>query len=786
MSLAGLLAGGSAMAKTGVQALPVAQAPADREDLQLEVVINGRTTDLVASVVRWSDGRLAMKGGELNAVGLAAPDTESLIPLDQLPGVEAAYDEDGQRLLIHAAVAALKTRHIDLRAGRGGATARQDFGAVLNYALSADFGEDGDMIGVNTLGATLDGRVFGRFGSLRSAASAIYTGGDTRVTRLDTTWSWYDQKRAVGLRGGDFISGGFGWTRPIRMAGFQIRRDFAVRPDLVTMPSPRLSASAAAPSTLELYMNNAPILSRPVGAGPIVIDGLPSSQGFSQARLVLRDAAGQATTVVAPFFATPLLLRKGLADFSLEGGFARRFYGQRSADYDGAPVASGSLRYGVSDALTLEAHAEGGSGVASAGGGISGQLGGLGVASMAGAVSHSSQGVGGLMSAVFDSRFAGIYINAQVIEATAAYRDLASATAPKMVWRGDAWTGGEPPRSIRQLSLSAPLAFKVLERLGELPLASFSYSHQRTNAGVSRDVFSTSVRQTLGRRITAYASGYLTSGADHGGGVQVGVTVPLGGATSVSVGGEKANDGASAFVEAARAETQAAGSTAWRLRAEGGDGARLEGQIVRHTQMARLSAVAGIRDGRFSGQAEIDGSIAALGGAVIAADRVDGAFALADVGAPNVPVLFQNQVIGRSDRNGRILVRNLGAFEDNIIEIEASALPLDLDPARTRTTVSPLEDGGVIARFGVSRAAPSALVTFRFGNGEVVPAGAEVATDGTGERIIVGYDGQALITAPKPRNHVTIFLDEGRTCVADFAFTPQPQGAPRAVAATCH
>jgi outer membrane usher protein len=154
------------------------------------------------------------------------------------------------------------------------------------------------------------------------------------------------------------------------MAGVQIRRDFSTRPDLITMPSPRLSASAAAPSILDLYVNDVPVLSRRVGAGPIEIDGLPPTRGFSEARLVLRDEAGRQTTVTAPFFTTPLLLRRGFVDYAAEAGFARRYFGVRSNDYADMLLATGSVRYGLRDSLTLEGHAEGGAGLVNLGGGV--------------------------------------------------------------------------------------------------------------------------------------------------------------------------------------------------------------------------------------------------------------------------------------------------------------------------------------------------------------------------------------------------------------------------------
>jgi outer membrane usher protein len=357
---------------------PPAAAPASMiEDLQLEVWINGRDTGLVAAVTREADGRLLMSPDELRAVGLAAPRRASPVDLSALPGLRATYDEDGQRLMVEAAATTLLTQRFDLAPpGLDGLDARQDFGAVVNYALSVDGGQNeaGQGARLGGLGGAFDARVFGRFGTFESAFSGAYASGQTRLVRLDSTWNWYSPRHALNVRAGDFINAGFSWTRPIRMAGVQIRRDFATRPDLITLPSPRLSASAAAPSILELYLNDVPVMSRRVGAGPIEVDGLPPSRGFSEARLVLRDEAGRQTTVTAPFFTTPLLLRRGFVDYAAEAGVARRYYGVHSNDYADMPLATGSVRYGLRDALTLEGHAEAGAGLVNLGGGIATQL----------------------------------------------------------------------------------------------------------------------------------------------------------------------------------------------------------------------------------------------------------------------------------------------------------------------------------------------------------------------------------------------------------------------------
>src|SRR5690606_14529771 len=66
---------------------------------------------------------------------------------------------------------------------------------------------------------------------------------------------------------------------------------------------------------------------------------------------------GRQVTTTLPFYASSELLRRGLADYSLSLGVMRRDYGFENFSY-GRFAGAGSLRYGVTNAITLEGQAE--------------------------------------------------------------------------------------------------------------------------------------------------------------------------------------------------------------------------------------------------------------------------------------------------------------------------------------------------------------------------------------------------------------------------------------------
>jgi len=131
----------------------------------------------------------------------------------------------------------------------------------------------------------------------------------------------------------------------------------------VTIPIPELAGFAAVPSALQVYMTGIRTYAQEIPSGPFVIDNLPAITGARVARIIVRDTTtDQETEAQVDFYASSLLLRPGLADYAVEAGLARGDYGIESDSYDDDVITSASLRYGLIDRMTLEAHREAGAG----------------------------------------------------------------------------------------------------------------------------------------------------------------------------------------------------------------------------------------------------------------------------------------------------------------------------------------------------------------------------------------------------------------------------------------
>ena len=116
-----------------------------------------------------------------------------------------------------------------------------------------------------------------------------------------------------------------------------------------------------------------------------------------------------------------------------------------------------------------------------------------------------------------------------------------------------------------------------------------------------------------------------------------------------------------------RQTASAAGGLAWELLAA-------EGPVARGFAQAQYRSPCGTvwrrhrsSDGRATGQATASGSIAWMGGSVFAANVIRDSFAVVDMdGQTGVPVLEDNQIVGRTNGAGKLILTELRSFDANV------------------------------------------------------------------------------------------------------------------------
>jgi outer membrane usher protein len=739
--------------------------------LQLEILINGDKAGLLGSFLQLPDGNIAARRSELIEAGVKVPGNgqpDDVVVLNELLADKFKYDEPAQSISFELDNSQRVARAFD---AMGGGSPRipvsTSWGSVLNYTLfgSEASGLKSRQATFNGGSASLDARMFSPYGTLaQTGILGTTTTRDMTALRLETSFSFSDPESMISYRGGDSISGGLGWTRPIRFGGVQAQRNFSMRSDLVTAPLPSFSGSAAVPSTLDVYLNNSKTYTQEVPPGPFQVNNLPLISG-GEARLVLRDAAGREVETTLPFYTSPQLLREGLTYFSVETGFPRIHYGTESNNYVAREFASMSLRHGLYDWLTLEGHAEEVTGLYNGGAGLLARTGDFGVLSAAASAS-SYRGQGGLQTYVaFETKLWGVSFNASSTRTHKSYTDIAAVTAPLLntlaAYNVPASSKSGPAKAIDRVSVGF--------RLPDSSSLGLSFVHLEPAAGVASNLVSVAWSRGFWAQSQLFVTAFADVSNRQNYGIFGGISIPIGDSGSVSTGATSSRSGTSYTTDASRPLASQPGSYGWRVRdSEGAVPYRSAAASYRSSSATFQAGVEQSQGSVLRGTAQVDGAVAAMGSGVFVTNRIDDAFAVVDTGTPGIPVFHENRQVGETNSRGQLLVPNLRAYGNNKISIDPKGLPVNAEIESTEDVIAPADRSGVLVKFAAKSNVQAAVVILTGANGKLLPVGAKGQINGGGD-FVVGYDGRAFVKDLQDANTVTVTLDKGE-CHAAFDY----------------
>lgn len=732
------------------------------DDLFLEVTLNGAPSGRLAHFVA-RDGVLYALASTLRELGFAlAAGGADPVRLSDLPGTVIDYDAPRQRIALTAPLQqlALPTQQLNVPPPER-AAASSSPGLLLDYDLYASGGQGGA-----TLSATSGLRAFiGVAGVLDSSAitRAYRVAGDGwrgASVRLDSSWQLAFPASMLRLRVGDTITAALAWTRATRLGGISLGTDFGLQPYRITTPLPLFFGAATLPSAVDLYVDGLHQYSGQVEPGPFQLTTLPVVSGAGNAQIVMTDALGRSRTLDLSLYSTRQLLQRGLADWSVDLGVVRRNYGLASFDYGHEPVASGSLRYGLTDSFTLEAHAEGTHGLGLAGFGGVWLLGARGGVLSSSVARSSARGEGASQYSLgynwTHRRFA---FSLDSTRAERGYRDAASLY------------GMPPPRASDRATLSVSTA-----RAGSVGLSyvSLTYPEQARSRYASvfwsntfGDCLSLNVglNQNLDRARDRSLFASITLSPDRH--------------TSWSAAAQRTRDATTATAQASR-PVPGDGGFGWRAAVQGSDrggangGALEAGWLGNHGGLD--VGVNALGDSRYA-YAGASGALVLMGGHLFAARRIDDAFAVVSTdGVSGVPVKLENRPIGVTDANGMLLVARLNAWQRNQLAIDPMDLPANLRVERVSAEATPSDRAGLLVRFGLTpqRAASLALVD---PDGAPLTLGSRVHVDGRpGADALVGFDGVVYLDDLDAHSQVRVTTPHGR-CQVRFDYPATPAGA---------
>ena len=749
--------------------------------LQLEVSLNGSKVGLLGSFTLLVNQRLAAMRQELDSLGLEVPAARGagLIPLDEVVGLTYRYNSARQTIDLIVSDALLKTREIGpSRQEPIPATDSRLIGAVINYGFIGSLYDSGGTSGSKTLpflpqqlqSLSLDTRLFGPLGTFANSGFLGSWDADRELfVRLDSTWSLADPDTLRSWRVGDVITRSPLWARSIRLGGAQVQTDFGLRPDLVTAPLPAFRGSAALPSAVDVFINNTLAYSQQVQPGPFVISNLPTVTGAGSANIVVRDATGRESVQTVSFYGAPMLLRGGLFDFSVEAGFVRENYGVISNDYDGRPVGSGSVRYGLTNEITLEGHGEVGAGLVNVGAGTTFSL--LKGSLWSFAVSGSSYDgeAGAQVYAAVQTQVGPATLRLSTQRTIGDYKDLAAVVRP-----GSATTASSAP-GLLMANLDLPKAldmatvsFALPERSGSISL---SVINRMTDDQSSRIVAGSYSRPLIGNS-SAVVSGFHEFETRNTG-FFVGLSIPLGELGHGHLGLSHNGGQTQAIADYAKVASQEPGSVGWRISDSEGEVPVRSAAVTYQGSVARVETGVDQVANSLRGRIMVDGAVVVTSKGTFLSNRVNDAFAVVDVGAPGVDVQVENCKVATTNADGVALVPGLRSYQRNKIVIDPDKLQPDVIAPEVTSQAVPRDRSGVVVNLKAIRTTDSAVVVFRGADGKFIPAGAVGVVVRTGRSFIVGYDGRAFIEALDYDNVVRIDA-AGKSCAASFVFREQP------------
>lgn len=572
-----------------------------------------------------------------------------------------------------------------------------------------------------------DGRIFFDNNTFFQAnATTFFNQRTTSTVRLDSTWQWNNPNNMISVKLGDSITVGPDWTRAVRFGGVWIGRDFSLQPYRTTIPLASYVGEATLPSKVDVFVDGVLQSQKEIQPGQFQINNIVPSTGAGLAVAQVTDITGRIQTISIPLYGSGVLLQKGLWDGGMGVGYVRRQYGVQSSNYDRDPMVSVSLRYGLSDYFTPDSHWEGST---------NGRMWGVG-----GNLRLGSQG--GLVRSSYSR--------------SQAYSQKGERNTWEYQWSSSRWA-----LTIGQQDTSEyfwDVASEEFPRLSEQHRQRYGFASvnntgrtfgvavvESTTPTIENNVASLFFSQQFNRGSSLYVSASHTSGTQKDNRITAYWYKPLDNNRSVSSSIEQTNIGKSIGVDLVQSQPTLGWGARAQLRSGDTDRAVLQvgysntkfawdaGADYYHATQSDTAFYTGMR-----------GSVVWMNGLHPSRQIID-SFAVVDTKKPNIPVYLENNLVGKTNSKGVILVPYLQAYQRNKISVDGSDLPVDYKIPTTSQWIVPRQNQGVNVLFDV-KVVSSITATIVDGNNTPLPLGAVL--EHNGETVMVGYDGMVYIEQP--------------------------------------
>lgn len=619
----------------------------------------------------------------------------------------------------------------------------QYLGLFLNYDLTsirnaaADITSNSGLFELglsNQFGVGTNNLFIGNYNAI-NASNARY-----HFIRLDTTWTLDQPEKAATWRFGDSITGSSSWSNSARFGGIQYATNFNTQPNFITFPLPGFKGNAIVPTNVQIFVNGILNQKQNIDNGSYVFNNIPVVTGAGTLSVMTQDLLGRSQTINLPYYASPLLLKPGLTNYSYETGFVRQQYGLTSNDYHQF-FTTATYQQGITDTLTLGTHIELLAKQQTAGVSSDYLVNQLGIISLATAISTGQFESGWLGSAgmirqtpLLNIGFKSTYMssNYQQIGIQNGQPGTIGASSTNQFFLGYDFKSlgsvGLSYTTIKQFAVPDAVSDPG-PQLAKIGTASYSYN------------FSNNISFTV-----SIINDFTQSSNNQ---IVAGLTIPL-----------DSQHTANTYVSRQNADVQPAVLYSRNLPLGNGYGYHIlatndgnsNGPSADFTYQNEYGAYTG-KAYRIAHQnyyeADISGATLYLDQQVFLSREMTQSYALVQVPHyPNVRVYYQNQLVGRTNHDGNLLVPGILPYQNNQIAIEPLDLPLTATHGNLDIQVKPYYRSGSIAKFTIQEST-TLLLRLLKKNGDVVPVGATVTLD-KNKSTLVGYEGMLFLSSIRP------------------------------------
>lgn len=132
-------------------------------------------------------------------------------------------------------------------------------------------------------------------------------------------------------------------------------------------------------------------------------------------------------------------------------------------------------------------------------------------------------------------------------------------------------------------------------------------------------------------------------------------------------------------------------------------------------------------------------------------------------GYADVPVRYENQLVGHTNQQGRLLIPWVTSHSPAKVEIDPLSLPPDVDISEIENRLAVKEGSGTLTTFSLQKVR-SANIALRNSDGEVLRVGTWITDETSGNTTISGYDGLVYFNRLSKENRLSFTQKDGRRC----------------------